>query len=627
MVSPEPTFSPEHDHYLDTWSGFTEHEAELSLIARFQRQVEKFSEKTAVETDTGLFTYRRLNDCANMLANLILHKAGTSEKPVALLIDQKTLLIAALLAVLKTRRPYIVLDSNYPRERLCHMLRHSKSDLLVCDTACRTMANEISGGSVPVLETEDSTESGDTEAPGLSPLADDLALLIYTSGSTGRPKGVVHTHRSILAEVKNITNIWKISANDNLVLTASCSFASAIRTIYAGLLNGATIYPCDIRQQGFDGLKQLLVSKKISVFRSLPTTFRHFMAAQKPGTIFPDVRILSLGGETVSRTDVEYFNTFFARHCVLVTSFGPTECLSTCWGFRSRNETVTKGSVPIGFDLPGKSIRLLDNTGNEVRSNEPGEIAVDSPFLAQGYWNDPETTLGAFSKFSTGVRTYLTGDLATRTQDGCVTHLGRKDEQVKIRGYRIEPSEVEDAMRKIAGVDDSVVVAPPNASGELVLAAYYTTTSKNPTRNSLLREKLTDILPDYMVPAFFVHLHEIPLNPNGKTDRNRLPPLSKLTTCNDIKTPPLNRSEKKILHIMEKILGTGSINVSDSFLNAGGDSLKAARAALLVSTEFGVTITTGKLLRADSIRAFGALVDNLATHPSAKSLDLDEPLT
>jgi non-ribosomal peptide synthetase component F len=238
--------------------------------------------------------------------------------------DYGASILAATLAVLKTGKFYLVLDPTYPRERLADMLADSGATLIITDANNFSVGCELAEDGKEGVNLDNVDDGFSTDNLETHPAADALALLLYTSGSTGNPKGAMHTHKSVLVEVRNLTNAWHISAYDRWVLYSSMSFATSIRTIYCTFLNGGSIYPYDLKERGFSALPEWLRSNRITIWRTLPTTFRNFMATLPPDLTFPDVRLLTIGGEPVLRGDVEFFN----RHCmpsrVIAHGMGPT---------------------------------------------------------------------------------------------------------------------------------------------------------------------------------------------------------------------------------------------------------------------------------------------------------------
>jgi len=439
-----------------------------------------------------------------------------------------------------------------------------------------------------------------------------LAYVIYTSGSTGRPKGAMHTHRTVLVEVRNLTNAWHVGAQDRWLLYTSLSFANSVRTIYLGLLNGGAVYPYDLKTLGFDALPNWLQSNRITIVRTVPTVFRNFMATLPRGCVFPDVRLLSIGGEPVYGSDVEAFNEHFTPGCTIAHGLGPTECFMVCMQLVAHGSRVEGGKLDIGWPLPGKEIYLLDEHGREVGAGEVGEICVKSRYIALGYWRDAARTEAAFQSDprDPSLRTYHTGDLGLRRPDGCLTHVGRRDFQVKIRGFRIDLSEIEVAMHAIDGVKDAVVVGRQEAGEELRLIAYFVASTVPAPTTSHLRRSLARVVPEYMIPAAFIRLDVIPQTPNGKADRLRLPaPTADRPDLGNVFVAPATYVERELSRIWSRVLAIEGIGVADDFFELGGDSLTAARVAERVRKAFGTELPFTAIYEASTVAQLAKIVE------------------
>jgi acyl-coenzyme A synthetase/AMP-(fatty) acid ligase/acyl carrier protein len=450
------------------------------------------------------------------------------------------------------------------------------------------------------------------------PAADALAMLLYTSGSTANPKGAMHTHQSVLAEVRNLTNAWRISSEDRWLLYTSMSFANSVRTIYGALLNGGSLYPYDLKENGFAALPDWFLSNRITIFRTLPTTFRTFMAMLPPTLVFSDVRILSIGGEPMLQGDVDLFNQHFASPCVIVHGMGPTECFMVCLIYIPHGTRIDASKLAIGWPVPDKEVLLLDESGREVQDGEVGEICVRSRYISLGYWHDSDRTRAAFRDDPTDsrMRIYRTGDLGFRVANGCLTHVGRVDFQVKIRGYRIDVSEIEVALRAIDGIEDCVVVGREDSLGNKRLVAYFVAPSA-PAIGSL-RATLAKAIPAYMIPSVFVRLDVLPQTPNGKTDRLRLPlPSPARPDLDTLFVAPTTAVEKELARIWSEILVLDSVGMHDNFLDLGGNSLLAIRVAARVLKELKVEISLKSLLNAATIAEMAAEISE--TNPGKVS--------
>ena len=485
---------------------FADADIDQSIPERFEQQVRAYGDRLAVRWSGGSFTFCTLNETANRLARVILAARAPGPEPIALMFDHGGAILAAIVAVLKAGKFYVVLDPTYPPDHLKHMLRDCGAPLIVAGANHVESARELCSGTIDIVDFDgidgrlSGTDLGDYPAP------DSLAMILYTSGSTGLPKGAVHSHRNVLVDVRNLTNGWSITAKDRWLLYASISFANSVRTIYSSLMNGSAVFPFDIRKNGLPALAEWLLDNDITIIRGVPTFFRAFAATLADEVRFPSVRVLSLGGESMLGADLEYFNRRFSPHCTLSHAFGPTECLTVCWALIPHGTPPVPGKLPIGHALPDKEVLLLDESGNEVRAGEVGEIAVRSRYLSPGYWRDPERTRAVFMPDARGgdYRIYRTGDLGRRTPDGILLHVGRRDFQVKIRGYRVEVAEVEHALRSLPDVRDAVVVGRELVPGEQRLIAYFVPSTPPPVGAEVLRQHLARIVPEYMVPSFFV---------------------------------------------------------------------------------------------------------------------------
>jgi amino acid adenylation domain-containing protein len=583
---------------------FRDDEIEQSIPQRFEQQVRAGGDRLAIKWERGSYDYRALNATANRLARAILSRRGSAAEPVVLLFEHGGEALVAIMAVLKAGKFYVMLDPGYPPQRLKFMLEDSGAALMVADASQHAYARALCGDAIDVIRFDDVGPDLPPGDPGAYPAPDALAMVMYTSGSTGRPKGVMHSHRTILADARNLTNGWCVSAHDRCVLSASLSFASSVRTIYSSLLNGAAVLPYDARKHGFGGLPAWLEDNEVTIVRAVPTSFRTFMGTLDEDRVFRSVRVLAVGGEPMLRSDVEEFNRHFPPHCVLSHGFGPTECLTTCWSLVAHGTPVTEGKLPIGHCVPDREVLLLDESRREVADGEVGEIAVRSRFVSPGYWRAPEATAAAFLPDAAGgdLRTYLTGDLGRRMPDGTLVHVGRRDFQVKIRGFRVDVAEIENALRAVAGVGDAVVVGRETVPGEPRLVAYVVATSTPPISPRRLREAIARVLPDYMIPSAFVAMDALPRTPSGKADRMHLPLPER--SRRDLETPwvaPGSPIEIALAGIWADALDVDQVGIEDRFLDLGGDSLQAARIADRVTAHFKLGIAVSTLFEADTV--------------------------
>ena len=256
-------------------------------------------------------------------------------------------------------------------------------------------------------------------------------------------------------------------------------------------------------------------------------------------------------------------------------------------------------------------ILLLDETGQEVSENRPGEIAVRSRYLSPGYWRNPDLTRAAFIADPSGgdKTTYRTGDLGRMRADGCLEHLGRKDFKVKIRGFSIELEEIEAVLRTSPVIRETIVVVAKDESQEDRLIAYIVPThGQTPTVNEI-RNYLKDKLPGYMMPIAFMFLDTLPLTPTGKVDRRALPkPDHSRPGLDKAYVAPKDPLELQLTKIWEKILGITPIGVKDNFFDLGGDSLCAVQLITQVERLSGRAIPPAILFGSPTIAQFANIL-------------------
>jgi len=434
----------------------------------------------------------------------------------------------------------------------------------------------------------------------------------------------VQSHRNVLHFVRNYTNSLHLSAGDRLSLIPSFSFSAAMMDIFGALVNGASLHPFDVSQDGLDNLAAWLIENEISVYHSVPTIFRHFVATLTEGLAFPHLRLIDFGGEPVSRRDVELYRRHFSADCLLVNGLGATE-LNVIRQFVIDRQTDFFGdSVPVGYAVSETRILLLDENGEEVGYNQPGEMVIESRYLSPGYWRQPEQTQAVFKVAADGQRRYYTGDLGRLRPDGCLEHYGRKDLQVKVRGVRIEPAEIEAVLLDQESVKDAAVIAQDNASGEKMLVAYLV--AKDPAVAfpvDALRQTLLEKLPPSMLPSEFVLLPAMPLTPTGKIDRRSLSAPEKTAQPEDEYLAPRTPMETTLVQIAQDVLKVDRVGINDSFFGLGGDSLLAAQFVSRVRSVCQVELPFRVLFRMPTIAKIAAYIEEVQTAQRLQQMPAD----
>ena len=551
-------------------------QTEQSLADRFEQQVNLNPERIAVKFKGQSVSYRQLNERANRVARVLLQARGEREEQIALLLENGDMLIAAILGVLKAGKVYVPLDPSLPQTRTQFILQDSLAAVILTNDKNLSLAARLADGEVQVIKTDDLDSNVSIENFSLAISPDALAYIIYTSGSTGKPKGVIETHRNLLHNVMRNTNALQVSADDRISLLRSIGAGGAARDALTALLNGAALCPFSVNDDGLGNLGRWLNDEGITIFTSVISVFRHFVAALSGTERFEKLRLIYAGGEQVTKSDVELYQRYFPDNCLFVNRLGITETGTVAYFFIDKKTTLATGIVPVGYAAEDTEILLLDESGHEVGPNSVGEIAVRSRYISPGYWRSPELTQTMFLPDPEGgnKRIYLTGDLGLKRQDGCLSHMGRKDFQVNIRGYRVEVSEVEAELRNYPAVDEVAVVGREHPSGEIRLVAAIVARADAGLTRGELRDFLKDRLPDYMIPSAFMFLDEIPVGANGKIDRSVLPsPDWTPSRSTSNRVGARDELEQLIVGIWEEVLGLEAVDVHENFFHLGGHSL------------------------------------------------------
>ena len=588
-----------------------------SIPDRFEQQVAQYPNRMAIKSRGRMYTYDEVNRSANRTAHAVLGHNSEGEKAVALFLEHGASPVIALLGVLKSGNMYVPIDPDLPSERISYMFGDSQAKLVITNDKNLSAVQRFVSDTMTIINIDALGDEFSERDPLLPLKPDTLAAVIYTSGSAGQPKGVLSTHCNVLHAIKLRTNHHRICSDDRIALLCSFSFGASRGEIFGALLNGAAVFPFDIspfhpEEEGLSNLADWLIREKITATSFVPTVFRHFVEALTGDEAFPDLHIIVLGGETITRRDLSLFSQHFSDHALLRLSFGMSEaCSAVTIVFVDTTTEIHGDIVPVGYPLEDFEILLLNEDGEEVGYDRVGEIAVKSRYLSPGYWRKPELTAECFMSCpgEEGLRMYRTGDLGRMSPDGCLFHLGRKDLQVKVRGYRIEIAEIERALLSIDDVSHAAVVVHPHAHGDKRLAAYIECDKTSRPTITSMRAVLKERLPEYMIPFYFVFVDKLPVTPSGKIDRQALPVPD--ASRPEIDTPfiePRTAMEKRLSDIWGDILDISPIGIRDDFFDLGGHSLSAAQVFAHIEGIFRKRLPVSVLFEAPTIEKLAAVL-------------------
>ena len=551
-----------------------------TITGLFEDAAARWPQNLAVICENLELTYAELNQRANRVADALAHQHGVQPGEfVAVLLPRSEWTIVAFLGILKCGAVYIPIDPGYPAARIAHVLSDSGCSLVIADAITDAIAEGIAdaiaeppclemaaGNGRRVLDVR-TLQGEDRGNPPRAARGEDPAYVIYTSGSTGRPKGVLLGHAGAVNLACAQRLELGILPGHRILQFAPSSFDASVWEILMTLAHGACLVIAGAQRVADPrSLADYLRHTRVTV-ATLPPSY----LAQLSDHDLETLEILITAGEPphferalgLSRR-LRYFN-----------AYGPTEATVCATWQQVDPDGNYPGAVPIGHPIMNSEVFVLDRDMNLAPIGVPGEIYIGGRGLALGYLNQPGLTSEAFvpDPRRPGHRLYRSGDLGRRLPDGALLFMGRNDSQVKVRGHRIELGEIERCLLQHPDVKRSVVIARATNGGDLDLVAYFESDAPALTAASL-RDHLRATVPPYMIPSSWVQLPAMPLLPNGKVDRDALPPPAGRISTADY-AAPRNDLELRLSAVWRDVLHREGIGIHDRFFEAGGDSIKA----------------------------------------------------
>jgi fengycin family lipopeptide synthetase D len=577
----------------------------------FVEQVSKNPDNVAVIFHDNKITYKELNRKSNQLAELLREKGVKPEMIVGVLLNRSLEMIISILAVLKSGGAYLPIDTQYPEQRVRYMLTDSSAGILLMESGWNF--NVKFGGEVILVDDKSMRSPGNSNINAINN-PNNIAYIIYTSGSTGKPRGVMIEHASIMNLAFFQKRLFKITAQDRILQFSSISFDASVEQILIGLYSGAALVLIDKNTLLDETAFEEFVSRHfITHLHAVPSFLKTIMIG-KPYSL---KRVISGGDSCPLALAKKWY-----KMCDFYNKYGPTETTVTSIELLVENLEESIDRLPIGKTIGNTKIYLLGRLGEPVPFGVSGELYIGGDGVSRGYLNNPELTRQKFkdNPFSEGECFYRTGDVGRWMPDGNIEFLGRMDDQVKIRGFRIEPGEIETQLLTHPGIKESIVTASADETGDKCLCAYIVVEHKaqGPGCTAAdLREYLSGSLPDYMIPAYFVFIDNIPLTPNGKIDRKALPSPETKALADGMANAPRNQVEEKLAEIWSNILGKDAshaaqlrerIGIDDNFFQMGGHSLITTIMVSKIHSHFNVRVPLIELFKTPTIQSLAKYI-------------------
>ncbi|MDR2704282.1 MAG: amino acid adenylation domain-containing protein [Planctomycetaceae bacterium] len=585
-----------------------------TVIDLFRQQVRNTPNNKAVSFKNQSLTYSELETTTDSLAAL-LTKINVNKKPVGIIVHRSLNFPVSAIGVLKSGVPYLPLDPSYPSDRLEFMLHDSEAEILIADNDLLELVPNFKGQIIPseqineqktgtVTINEQKPETVTTEfSSDCSP--DTAFVLLYTSGTTGTPKGVVLEHRNLINFCSWHIRYYHLQPTDAVAAYASFGFDAHMMDFYPALTCGACIHiiPEEMRLD-LMGLNEYYKANNITHVFMTTQLGRQFVELMEPSSI----KHLTVGGETLVPIEPP-------KHYRFHNGYGPTECTILTTAFPV-DQCYSR--VPIGKPIDNTQLYIVDKNGELTPVGVSGELLIAGRQVGKKYLNRPDLTTekfipNPFNNESEYGRIYRTGDIVRYLPDGSIDFVGRRDTQVKIRGFRVELSEIEGRIRQYNEITDAAVVAMDAPAGGKCAVAYIVANKQVSidALNAFIEEKL----PPYMVPTATVQIKNIPLNPNGKVDRRKLPLPQFESSVNNEGTAisvsgAANASPVISSFVQEELKGVlGQLaGLNDNLLKFGLTSLGAVKFTAKIYKRLGVQIAVPEIMQYPTVAGIAELL-------------------
>ena len=574
-----------------------------TIVDLFEEQVQKTPDNIALVFEDKKLTYKELNEKTNQLANYLLENYLNKKGTCAILLNRSLEMIISILAVLKTGSSYIPIDPSYPKDRIEYILEDSNSDIVITNSkTCNEINTE---NSINIDKVDFANFSKNNLQTKILP--DDTSYLIYTSGSTGMPKGVILKHGSLY----NLTNYCnrtveylKNNLYRSIVSVTTVSFDIFIFESLISLQKGLKLVLANEDEQLNPVLlNKLLEKENIEIIQTTPSRMKILVNNLIQIPNISKLKFITLAGEQLPIELRDILKTIC--NPIIYNGYGPSETTI----FSTFTDVTNSNIITIGRPLDNTQIYILDKNLKPCPIGVQGELYISGDGVGKGYINKLDLVKKTFinNPFIKNSIMYKTGDTGFFLPNGEIVCLGRVDSQVKIRGLRIELDEIEKQILNIPNISNCIVAKKVLNDSHEVLCAYYI--SSNNVETNIIRNKLKNILPKYMIPQYFIRLDNLPYTPNGKVDRKILP----LPSMNEEKTRSIaarNNIDEKLVNILKDLLSIDSIGIEDDFFELGADSLTIINLSSIIYDKLKVNVLVKDIIENSSIIKLSNLISS-----------------
>lgn len=612
-ILPEPAAWQAHIH--------EPFEAGPGLIELFEKQAQKSPDKIALVLSGVGISYQDLNAQSSKVAELLIIAGIEPGDFVACYQDQTINRVITLLGILKAGAAYVPLDITYPIDRIKVILKDTKASIIIAAENLKNITHEVDTHVMPIEALLEKPVDHVRDYFQDRILPSSLAYVIHTSGTTGTPKGVLIAHQALSNFIAAYGELLLVGEEDNTLQFAPYNFDGSVIDLWIPLTRGATVHLYPNNKLLGQHLHEFLVVHSIT---AIPFISPSVLSTLPQCMELPKLRTIGTGGESCPTK----LSAHWRNRLKLINVYGPTETTVAVNQFVFDD---THAGNTLGTPVKNMRFYVLDQYLRPVPEGVTGHLYLSGIQLSLGYLNQPELTAEKFIQNpyvtlenSIYSKLYITGDQVRWLSDGLLEFKGRVDHQIKMRGFRIELGEIESVLSQIDGVKHATVFINEHSEQVKTLSAFIT----GVVSVQLIRKKLQEKLPSYMVPQEIYQIEHLPMTANGKIDLNALRSIAEEHKNAEEAEEPVNEYERIIQGVWSEVLQRKIKSLDDDFFHLGGHSLLLTKLYNKLFKHFPDKITLSELYQNSTVRKLAFLIQERYERPEIHNYALgSDPLS
>ncbi|MBL4829496.1 MAG: amino acid adenylation domain-containing protein [Aliivibrio sp.] len=552
------------------------------------RNTDIYQSRKAIVCTGSTTSYHSLKRQSSYINALLAEYGIGRGHTVGIMLNRGHALVPAMLGCWSVGATFFPLDPTYPLGRLEQYTTLTNPSLIITDKETRILAEKLK---CKVIEIDDEVLRRWEQICSFEiPLPNDLAYILFTSGSTGAPKGVKISHESLANFMESIAKRLSLTERDVSLAHSTVCFDVSILELLLPLYCGGIVLITTANQSS-DPAEIAKLLEEATFIHATPSYLQIMVATGwKPHN---RLTVLS-GAEAIRPSLVKCLKNAKA----VWNLYGPTEATVYASSYKiEENDTI----IPIGLPFNNVSFHVLDDNHEPCKN---GGLYIGGKGLCVGYCNEDESRFVNYPV--SNERLYQTGDMVRMLPSGDIEWLGRSGSELKVRGNRVAPKEIETALEEIDVINLSIVILSEFEERQYEALTAYLITNQSISKREIV-EKLTQKLPQYMIPECYILIDEFPITPNGKVDPLMLPkPCRNNILKNSDEKPdeleiePSSELIMMVCDVFSQVANMSSFSATERFEDSGINSISIIIAAQKLSDKLGWKVTSEEIRNAQS---------------------------